>query len=143
MGSCIRKPHQEKIPVRTVGSFCPYYTPCKDTPMSALNKSLCLLCACQTHPCGKQGDYSQVPRGHVIYSPRATPSVNESRIPLLSKNNPYLFPTLEKQVLRSVQISNAFRHNSVTKCYTEARFCSVRYVDTPLSDNLIFSIFSS
>ena len=34
--------------------------------------------------------YSEAPRGYVIYSSRAAPSVNTSHIPSLSQNNPYL-----------------------------------------------------
>ena len=33
--------------------FILFGTPCKHTPMSAVNKNLCLLCACQLHPSGK------------------------------------------------------------------------------------------
>ena len=49
-------------------------------------------------PCEKPARYCLAPRGYVIYSSRAAPSVNKSRIPLSPKNNPYVADFLSMDV---------------------------------------------
>ena len=72
---------------------------------------VCLFCQCTCvkttnqimsplipRPCAS---YSEAPRGYVIYSSRAAPSVNKSHIPSLSQNNPYLTPAEARGLCKS------------------------------------------